>query len=74
MALLPIERQILNAARLLLCNRKLREKDLLEWSTSKAVVKKGLRDGEIMIEFAADGLYAAFPAAADKRETATEKK
>ncbi|HTX22294.1 MAG TPA: hypothetical protein VMD27_10630 [Candidatus Aquilonibacter sp.] len=68
MSLLPIERQILNAAKFLLHNSKLKEADLLEWSNSKERVQKNLRENEIMLEFPADGLYAAFPKAADKRQ------
>lgn len=64
--LLPIERQLLAAAKDILCNRKLKAGDLLEWSTSREKVQSGLR--EIMLDFESDGLYAAFPSAADKRK------
>ncbi len=61
MALMPIERSIMNEIKMLTGNRKLTEKDLLEWSTSKSKVQQGLRANEEMIHCASMGVWAAIP-------------
>lgn len=48
MALSPLERQVWTEARKLFNNPNLRLKDLLEWSTSEVLVKKNLRETEVM--------------------------
>lgn len=48
--------------------RRLRKKDLHEWSTSKEQVLKGLADGEEIVEVKELGVWAAIPTKAALRQ------
>ncbi len=63
MSLATLEAAIVDEARQLLRNTKLRKKDLLEWSTTRI---EG-RPGEITVHLERNGMWAAFPAACDRR-------
>ena len=58
-----LEQGLMRELRVVTGNRALREKDLLEWSSSEEQVKKNLKDRERMIHCPNLGLWAAIPAA-----------
>jgi len=62
-----LERDILAEARTTLNNRQLKMGDLLEWSTSKEVIRQGLRNGEMMLRLSG-GIWIAVSRMADKRK------
>jgi len=62
MALDGFERRVLAELRRVTGRKKLREKDLLEWSSSQAKVADGLRAGEVMVELPNLAVFAAIPA------------
>lgn len=64
MSLATLERAITEEARSILNNRKLRVKDMQEWSTGE--VKP--QEGEIVIFCPTIGAYAAFKKECDKRK------
>lgn len=61
MALLPIEREILAELRHITGRKKLKEKDLLEWSTDQSILAGNLRDGEVMVHCPLSQVWAAIP-------------
>ena len=63
MSLRTLETAILRGARVVLNNRKLRHKDILEWSTSLVEA----RDGEITIEVPDPSVYVAVKKECDHR-------
>lgn len=71
MSMATLERVILASAREVFKNRKLRMKDILEWSTSEEQVKKNLRDGEVYAHVADPGAYVAIAKENDKRPPAS---
>ena len=64
MSIASLERAIVYGAREVLCNPKLRLKDLLEWSTSPC---QNYAPDEIMVRVPDPGAYAVFPKACDRR-------
>ena len=50
--------------------KKLRFKDILEWSTSESAVKKRLREGEEIVEV--DGVFVAIPAKQKRSDGSAE--
>ena len=70
MSMKTLESAILNAAKLATNNPKLRNKHLLEWSTSEAAVRKNLQPTDVILELPDPGVWIAvdesdvrFPAA-----------
>lgn len=65
MSVRDIERAIVAEARVVLCNQKLRLKDLQEWSSATIPPQ----DSEVVIVVDAFGarIYAAFPKSCDRR-------
>lgn len=59
MSMRTLELAILKGARLLLCNPKLKMKDIPVWSTSQNAVTEDLSDGEVMYYLADPGVYFA---------------
>jgi hypothetical protein len=49
------------------CNKKLRLKDILEWSTSEEAVKEGMQEGEVMFQVPL-GFWVCIPQEMDKRK------
>ena len=58
MSMNSFERSILGELKMATGNRKLKEKDLLEWRTSKIEPQ----DGEIVIHLPLNGVWVAYPA------------
>lgn len=58
MSMNTFERLILGELKLATGNRKLKEKDLLEWRTS--AIKQ--RDGEVVVYLPLNGVWVAYPA------------
>ena len=67
MSLRSLERAVVFEARIILKNRRVRLKDLLEWSSGKPTVG----EGEVSIDIPKYGVTAVFPKACDKREAAS---
>lgn len=67
MSMATLERAILAGAKVVFKNPKLKMKDILEWSTSEAQVKKNLGDGEAYAHVPDPGAYVAISKALDKR-------
>ena len=67
MSMATLERAILASAKDALNNRKLKMDDILEWSTSEAVVKKNLRDGEVALYLPDPGAWLAVSREKDMR-------
>lgn len=60
MTLTTIERNLLKEASKII-GRKLKEKDLLEWSSSEEIVRNNLQDGEQIIKLSDLGFWIAIP-------------
>lgn len=65
MSLASLEREIRVAAQGALNNRKLRNADIQEWSTSP--IKEV--DGEVVVQLSSLGVYVAVKKECDKRKT-----
>ena len=63
MSMRDANRAVRNEAALILKNPKLRQMDILEWSTGQVEPE----DGEIVIYLPTLNVHAAFPASVDKR-------
>lgn len=61
MSIRDFERSVIAEIKQITGHRKLRLKDLLEWSTVESVVKKNLREGEMMVHCPDLGVWAAIP-------------
>lgn len=68
MSMATLERAILAGAKDAFKNPRLRMKDILEWSTSEAQVKKNLGDGEVYAHVPDPGAYVAIAKENDKRK------
>jgi hypothetical protein len=69
MSLATIERQVWGQAKEVACNKKLRLKDILEWSTSEQVVRDNMQEGEVVFPVS-DGIWVCIPREMDKRKPA----
>jgi len=69
MSMASLEREIVQKARIALNNPKLRTKDLLEWSTSEAAVKKNQRPEEVTIHLPDPGVWICVAKSCDKLTT-----
>jgi len=67
MSYATLERAILNGARTLLNNSRLRMKDIAEWSTSEKCVKGNLGPHEVMFRVPDPGVWIAVDMSFDKR-------
>lgn len=59
MGLSTIDRKILNETRNVAKNQKIRNKDIMEWSTSEEMVKKNLVSGETHFNLKNLGIHVA---------------
>jgi hypothetical protein len=69
MSFATAERAIWKEAQEVACNKKLRLKDLMEWSTSEEIVKEGMLDNEVMFQVPS-GVWVCIPQEMDKRTPA----
>jgi hypothetical protein len=69
MSLATVERAIWKEAQEVACNKKLRLKDILEWSSSEEVVKGNMQEGEVVFPVS-DGLWVCILQEMDKRKPA----
>jgi hypothetical protein len=63
MSMRTLEAAILRGARIALNNAKLRQKDILEWSTGDVET----REGEVVVNVPDPGVFVAVATAMDKR-------
>lgn len=68
MSMATLERAVLAGAKVALNNSKLRMKDIMEWNTSEAAVKKNLADDEVAVNVPDPGVWVAVGKTYDKRK------
>ena len=61
MSMRDLERQLIEEVRELTGRKKLRLKDLLEWSTSENVVRGNAAEGEVVVHCPKIGVWACVP-------------
>ena len=59
MSMNALERSIMRNIKVLAKNKKLGEKNLMEWSTSEEKVKRNVREGEVIYHDALNGVWVA---------------
>ncbi len=64
MSMATLEREILANAKVVLCNKKLRMKDILEWSTGDVKAKN---DDEVVVRIANPGVNICVKKELDKQ-------
>lgn len=64
MSVATLERAILAGAKLVLCNKKLRMKDIMEWSTGEIVA----HDGEVAVYVLDPGVFVVVKKGNDERK------
>jgi hypothetical protein len=69
MALSALERIILNQAKSILKNPKLKGDDLRAWANDRESMEKDLRADEVLIAMPNDEFFACFPKNKDLRES-----
>ena len=68
MSMATLERAVLDEAKTVLKNPKLKMKDIMEWSTSGEKVKEGCINDEIAVRCPSIGVWVAVSKTLDKRE------
>jgi hypothetical protein len=62
-----LERQIVQAARTVLENPKLKLSEVREWSTDAQTVRENLNHDELLLHLPDPGVWIAVPSTADRR-------
>lgn len=68
----PIEKKILQELRAITKNPKLKESDLLEWSSSEETVKASLEPSDLYIYCPGIGVHCAIPKISNKNPNVTQ--